>query len=189
MPGSQPRAIQLARKGWGEGGVGREVSKDVEAVASAVIAFQALHPAHLVNRTYSVRRWLSSQAQVWGVGLTRWALSHCTRVAHSDPEIVIVGFSWDGSDERKMMSSFAFGRRSFGRFVDLAVVAKGLGYQQHGLATLTHRILGATLPKSKTVRACALHVCDLHSEPSSPAHPAQRQKSALGRCRSLYEAL
>lgn len=71
---------------------------------------------------------------------------------YSDPEVVIVGFAWDGADEKKMMSSFDFGRRSFGRFVDLAVVAQGLGYSQHGLAALTHRVLGATLPKSKTVR-------------------------------------
>ena len=50
--------------------------------------------------------------------------SEASFLFHSDPEVVMVGFSWDNSDERKMMSTFDFGRRSFGRFVDLAVVAQ-----------------------------------------------------------------
>ena len=70
----------------------------------------------------------------------------------SDPGIVVVGFSWDGSDERKMRASFDFGRAGFGRFVDLSAVAEGLGYDQVGLATLTHRVLGAALPKLRSVR-------------------------------------
>ncbi len=69
----------------------------------------------------------------------------------SDPSIVVVGFSWDGADERKMRASFDFGRAGFGRFVDLSAVAEGLGYDQVGLATLTHRVLGAALPKLRSV--------------------------------------
>ena len=63
----------------------------------------------------------------------------------------MVGFSWDGADERKMRASFDFGRAGFGRFVDLSAVAEGLGYDQVGLATLTHRVLGAALPKLRSV--------------------------------------
>jgi hypothetical protein len=64
----------------------------------------------------------------------------------------VVGFAWGAADERKMRASFDFGRDGFGRFVDLSDVAEGLGYDQVGLATLTHRVLGAALPKLRSVR-------------------------------------
>ena len=64
---------------------------------------------------------------------------------------MVVGFSWDGADERKMRASFGSGRAGFGRFVDLSAVAEGLGYDQVGLATLTHRVLGTALPKLRSV--------------------------------------
>ena len=83
---------------------------------------------------------------------TVWNVFHHPRsLTRSDPSIVVVGFSWDGSDERKMRASFDFGRASFGRFVDLSAIAEGLGYDQVGLATLTHRVLGAALPKLRSV--------------------------------------
>ena len=94
---------------------------------------------HILDTTYAMRFFIQNLNYNW--------ILLC-----SDPEVVIVGFSWDGSDERKMLASFDFGRRSFGRFVDLATVAEGLGYQQTGLASLTHRVLGAHLPKLRSVR-------------------------------------
>jgi hypothetical protein len=47
------------------------------------------------------------------------AARHCRR----DPAVTLVGFGWDGSDERKMRRTFGpgSGRASFGAFCDLQV--------------------------------------------------------------------
>eukprot|EP00878_Enallax_costatus_P026379 GHUV01028310.1.p1 GENE.GHUV01028310.1~~GHUV01028310.1.p1 ORF type:complete len:214 (+),score=26.47 GHUV01028310.1:185-826(+) len=68
-----------------------------------------------------------------------------------DPKVQLVGFSWGSSDEPKMQSTFGVGFKDFGRFMDLQLVAQGLGYCGFGLARLTKRVLGLNLPKSKKV--------------------------------------
>jgi hypothetical protein len=69
----------------------------------------------------------------------------------SDPSLTFVSFSWDSSDEMKMKSTFGVGRECFARFLDLQQVANTLGYPSIGLAALTARVLGVTLPKSRSV--------------------------------------
>ena len=51
----------------------------------------------------------------------------------------------------KMKSTFGVGRDCFARFLDLQQVANSLGYPSIGLAALTLRVLGVTLPKSRSV--------------------------------------
>jgi 3'-5' exonuclease len=69
----------------------------------------------------------------------------------SDPSLTFVSFSWDSSDEMKMKSTFGVGKGCFARFLDLQQVANSLGYPSIGLAALTARVLGVTLPKSRSV--------------------------------------
>lgn len=69
----------------------------------------------------------------------------------SDPSLTFVSFSWDSSDEMKMKSTFGVGKDCFARFLDLQQVANSLGYPSIGLAALTARVLGVTLPKSRSV--------------------------------------
>jgi ribonuclease D len=69
----------------------------------------------------------------------------------SDPSLTFVSFSWDSSDEMKMKSTFGVGKDCFARFLDLQQVANTLGYPSIGLAALTARVLGVTLPKSRSV--------------------------------------
>jgi hypothetical protein len=64
----------------------------------------------------------------------------------------MVGMSWDNNDERKMASTFGFGRGVFGGFVDAGAVALALGYPNRGLASLADSVLGITLLKSQHVR-------------------------------------
>jgi hypothetical protein len=52
----------------------------------------------------------------------------------------LLGFSWAGSDEGKMRSTFGMGMTDFGRFMDLQQVAQGLGYHNFGLARLTRQV-------------------------------------------------
>jgi hypothetical protein len=47
-----------------------------------------------------------------------------------DPSLVLLGFSWDSSDEGKMQRTFGFGRSTFARFLDLQHVAASLGYSR-----------------------------------------------------------
>lgn len=68
-----------------------------------------------------------------------------------DPKVQLVGFSWSSSDEPKMQSTFGVGFKDFGRFMDLQLVARGLGYNGFGLARLTKRVLGLNMPKSKSI--------------------------------------
>ena len=69
-----------------------------------------------------------------------------------DPTLRFVGYAWDSGDELKMRSTFGRGKRTlFANFVDVQVIAnRFLGYVG-GLATLSHRVLGVTLPKSKNI--------------------------------------
>ncbi|EIE19787.1 ribonuclease H-like protein [Coccomyxa subellipsoidea C-169] len=68
-----------------------------------------------------------------------------------DPTIVLCGFGWDGSDENKMQASFRMGRASFPHFIDLQRVSVAMGYHRYGLGSLTARVLGFELPKSRRV--------------------------------------
>ena len=43
---------------------------------------------------------------------------------------MLLGFSWDSSDEGKMQRTFGFGRSSFARFLDLQHVAASRGYSR-----------------------------------------------------------
>jgi hypothetical protein len=55
-------------------------------------------------------------------------------------QVHLLGFSWAGSDEGKMRSTFGVGQKDFGRFLDLQMVAQGLGYHGFGLARLTRQV-------------------------------------------------
>ncbi|KAK9839236.1 hypothetical protein WJX81_003150 [Elliptochloris bilobata] len=68
-----------------------------------------------------------------------------------DPSITLVGFAWNGGDEGKMTGTFGLGRKDFGCFLDLQEVALALGYNNIGLRALSHRVLGANMPKSSSV--------------------------------------
>lgn len=72
-------------------------------------------------------------------------------VRDRDPTIVLCGFGWDGSDENKMQASFRMGRASFPHFIDLQRVSVAMGYHRYGLGSLTARVLGFELPKSRRV--------------------------------------
>lgn len=68
-----------------------------------------------------------------------------------DPAVTFISFSWDSSDEGKMINTYGIGRRScFARYIDLQTVAESLGYHGYGLSTLTERVLGVEPPKSKS---------------------------------------
>lgn len=69
----------------------------------------------------------------------------------SDPALTFVSFSWDSCDQSKMVSTFGVGKECFARFLDLQQVATTLGYHSIGLASLTLRVLGVTMPKSRSV--------------------------------------
>ena len=86
-------------------------------------------------------------------------VSHHHHLAESSKQsITMVGMSWDNNDERKMISTFGFGRGVFGSFVDAAAVALELGFAKRGLASLADSVLGITLLKSQHVRLPP--VCD-----------------------------
>ena len=60
-----------------------------------------------------------------------------------DPQLTVVGFSWDGADEGKAQLTFGRGRgQLFSRFLDLQQVAAGLGYHGCGLGALTRQVGG-----------------------------------------------
>lgn len=66
--------------------------------------------------------------------------------------ITFVAFSWDSCDEKKMQSTFGFGKRDFRNFMDLQNVAARLGYPEScGLSSLCTRVLGQPLPKMNRV--------------------------------------
>ncbi|KAK9807866.1 hypothetical protein WJX72_011603 [[Myrmecia] bisecta] len=67
------------------------------------------------------------------------------------PEIVMVGYGWDSSDESKMQQSFKLGRACFGTFVDLQTISEHLGYHGYGLGSLTRMVLGFDLQKARSV--------------------------------------
>ncbi|KAI3430822.1 hypothetical protein D9Q98_009233 [Chlorella vulgaris] len=70
----------------------------------------------------------------------------------SDPELTLVGFSWDSSDEAKMKQTFGEGRRNlFARYLDLQQIGTALGYHGLGLGALTHQVLGSRPPKCRKV--------------------------------------
>ncbi|KAL4422950.1 hypothetical protein ABPG75_009147 [Micractinium tetrahymenae] len=72
----------------------------------------------------------------------------------SDPAHTFVGLNWHTADARKMLSSFGWETRHFGRFADLASVASRTFYDlggRPGLAALALRVLGVALPKDKAV--------------------------------------
>lgn len=77
----------------------------------------------------------------------------------ADPSLTFIAFSWESCDELKMQNTFGVGRDCFARFIDLRDVAEKLGYHGVGLATLTHRVLGVSMLKSRSVSqsnwACA----------------------------------
>lgn len=60
--------------------------------------------------------------------------------APSSIQVHLLGFSWAGADEGKMRSTFGVGAKDFGRFLDLQLVAQGLGYHGFGLARLTRQV-------------------------------------------------
>ena len=95
------------------------------------------------------------------------ALSHL----FSDSSLTFVSFSWDCSDESKMKSTFGIGKSCFSNFLDLQHVAKALGYASLGLASLTHRVIGVAMPKSRSVS------CSNWQQPRLT--PAQVQYAAL----------
>lgn len=72
-----------------------------------------------------------SRADRHGAGLVAWL---CCSQVH------LLGFSWASSDEGKMRSTFGVGQKDFGRFLDLQMVAQGLGYHGFGLARLTRQV-------------------------------------------------
>lgn len=69
-----------------------------------------------------------------------------------DPAVTLVGFGWDGGDERQMQRSFGWGRSQFGGFLDLQSLAESLGYYQLGLWGLAAAVLGLAITKNKQVR-------------------------------------
>jgi hypothetical protein len=83
--------------------------------------------------------------------LLEYSFPAALRHLFSDPSLTFVSFSWDSSDEMKFKSTFGVGRDCFARFLDLQQVANTLGYPSIGLAALTARVLGVTLPKSRSV--------------------------------------
>ena len=63
-----------------------------------------------------------------------------------------VGFSWDNSDERKMIGSFNTGRKDlFTHFIDVKVQAEMMGYHNVGVNKLSQLLLGFHPPTSKAV--------------------------------------
>ncbi|MEW5307871.1 MAG: hypothetical protein WDW36_010243 [Sanguina aurantia] len=80
-----------------------------------------------------------------------FTLPEAAKVFLADPNIVIVGFSWDGSDEAKLTRSFSIGRSLFKNFFDLQSIANELGYSRFGLARLTKQVMGQPFMKSKAV--------------------------------------
>lgn len=75
-----------------------------------------------------------------------------TRPCCSDPAVTLVGCGWGGGDEAKMQQSFGFGKSRFGAFVDVQVVAAGMGLPKGaGLASLARHVLGLELAKHKKV--------------------------------------
>lgn len=85
------------------------------------------------------------------LSLDYWKLASQEAACDRDPTIVLCGFGWDGSDEKKMQASFKMGRASFPHYLDLQRVSVALGYHRYGLGSLTGRVLGFTLPKSRKV--------------------------------------
>jgi hypothetical protein len=69
----------------------------------------------------------------------------------TDPTVTILGFSWASADEAKMQRTFGLGAGAIPGFLDLQLVAHGLGWNGYGLARLTNAVLGSPLPKSKRV--------------------------------------
>lgn len=66
--------------------------------------------------------------------------------------LTFIAFSWDSCDERKMQSTFGFGKKDFRYFIDLQNVAARLGYPEScGLSSLCTRVLGQSLPKLNRV--------------------------------------
>mmetsp|Transcript_965 Transcript_965/g.2008 ORF Transcript_965/g.2008 Transcript_965/m.2008 type:complete len:390 (-) Transcript_965:350-1519(-) len=66
--------------------------------------------------------------------------------------MTFIAFSWDSCDEKKMQSTFGFGKRDFRNFMDLQNVAARLGYPEScGLSSLCTRVLGQPLPKMNHV--------------------------------------
>lgn len=63
----------------------------------------------------------------------------------------MVGFSWDGADEKKMMATFRQGRSLFAHYVDLQAVGQSMGYHHSGLSQLAKLVLGVPMKKSKAV--------------------------------------
>jgi hypothetical protein len=68
-----------------------------------------------------------------------------------DPSLVLLGFSWDSSDEAKMQRTFGFGRSSFASFLDLQHVASSLGYSRccHALLPRPVAAAGRRLPAAE----------------------------------------
>jgi hypothetical protein len=64
---------------------------------------------------------------------TEWVAVLCLQVH-------LLGFSWANSDEGKMRSTFGVGHKDFGHFLDLQMVAQGLGYHGFGLARLARQV-------------------------------------------------
>ncbi|KAJ9520089.1 hypothetical protein QJQ45_030012, partial [Haematococcus lacustris] len=85
------------------------------------------------------------------VNLMNYSLPAAVKELLASPDVTIMGFAWENSDEQKMQRSFSIGRANFGSFLDLQVVASKLGYQRPGLSKLTKQVLGLNLVKSRSV--------------------------------------
>uniref|UniRef100_A0A1D2AB40 C2H2-type domain-containing protein n=1 Tax=Auxenochlorella protothecoides TaxID=3075 RepID=A0A1D2AB40_AUXPR len=76
---------------------------------------------------------------------------HCLRSLLSDPSLVIVGYAWDGADEKRMQCSYGLGRNLFQRYFDVQAVSESLGYHGLGLISLARRVLQCDASKSKRI--------------------------------------
>ncbi len=68
-----------------------------------------------------------------------------------DPDVVLIGFSWDSADEKKFRQTFQFGRSMMPHFLDLQSIGGMLGYRNYGLGSLSQQVMGVQMKKSKKV--------------------------------------
>lgn len=83
---------------------------------------------------------------------------HFVLAACRRSDIVVIGFAWGVSDERKMQSTFGLGKAMFCHFVDLNTVAEAMGYIRCSLGRLSELVLGIVLHKSSKVSLLALQI-------------------------------
>ena len=84
-----------------------------------------------------------------------------------DPNVVVVGFSWDSADERKFRQTFQFGRSMMACFLDLQSIGGMLGYRNYGLGSLSQQVMGLRMRKSKKVCLPHQRLAIFHSPWSS----------------------